>query len=148
MEGEVKRGGVFVGDSLKPEMLSNALKIWINDSYWLVMPFKLKDSGVTLKLKGESTTQSGIDCHVLTLTFSEVGVTPGNKYDVWVDKEDHLVKQWAYYRDASQDTANFIRPWDNYQKVGNLLISADRSDGAGPGNVKLLNDDPKIFTLD
>ena len=29
---------------------------WINDLYWLVMPFKLKDSGVTLKCLGEDTT--------------------------------------------------------------------------------------------
>ena len=28
--------------------LQRAKSVWINDSYWLVMPYKLKDSGVTL----------------------------------------------------------------------------------------------------
>ena len=35
---------------------------WINDSYWLVMPFKLKDSGVTLKSVGDGTTEDGKNC--------------------------------------------------------------------------------------
>ena len=31
-------------------VLDKAYANWINDSYWLVMPYKLKDSGVTLTL--------------------------------------------------------------------------------------------------
>jgi hypothetical protein len=56
------------------------------------------------------------------------------------------VKQWAYYSDANQDSANFVRPWDNYKKYGNILISADRSDDGGPKNVKVEDTiDPKVF---
>ena len=32
------------------EMLENGRRAWINDSYWLVMPYKLRDPGVTLEL--------------------------------------------------------------------------------------------------
>jgi hypothetical protein len=35
---------------------------------------------------------------ILQLTFNAVGVTPENKYWLYVDKEDHLIKQWAYYQ--------------------------------------------------
>ena len=31
------------------EMLDFGEAVWINDSYWIFMPFKLKDSGVTLR---------------------------------------------------------------------------------------------------
>ena len=48
---------------------------WINDTYWLVMPFKLKDSGVTLKYVGDGKTQAGDDADVLAMTFKNVGVT-------------------------------------------------------------------------
>ena len=48
--GKVWRNGRYrtQADSLA-EGLSSAKSIWINDSYWLCMPFTLKDSGVTLK---------------------------------------------------------------------------------------------------
>ena len=133
------------GDSLN-NMLKRGKSIWINDSYWLVMPFKLKDSGVTLKYLGEDTLRTGLPCNVLQLTFNNVGDTPQNKYHVYVDLADNMVKQWAYYSDANQDSANFVRPWDNYKKYGSILLSADRSDDGGPKNVKVNNTiDEKIF---
>jgi hypothetical protein len=90
---------------------------------------------------------TGAKCNVLELTFKDIGDTPQNKYRIFVDDSDNLVKQWSYYNNASQDSANFTRPWDNYQKYGDILISADRSDGAGPKNVKVDDNLPeKIFT--
>jgi hypothetical protein len=133
-------------DSLN-KMLNKAKSIWINDSYWLVMPFKLKDSGVTLKYLGEDTLMTGDRCNVLQLTFANVGDTPQNKYHVYVDLTDNLVKQWAYYSNASQDSANFIRPWDNYKKYGKILLSADRSDSGGPRNVSVTDTmSEKVFS--
>lgn len=128
-------------------MLQKAKSMWINDSYWLVMPFKLKDTGVTLKYLGEDTLKTGGRCNVLQLTFNNVGDTPQNKYHIYVDLEDNLVKQWAYFNNSTQDSANFVRPWDNYKKYGNILLSADRSDSSGPRNVvvdQTLNE--KIFS--
>ncbi|MEM9984786.1 MAG: hypothetical protein AAF804_06795 [Bacteroidota bacterium] len=79
-----------------------ARRIWINDTYWLVMPFKLKDSGVTLTYLGEDETEVGEPAEVIELTFDGVGVTPQNKYQVWVSKQDKLVIQWAYFQEASE----------------------------------------------
>jgi hypothetical protein len=73
----------------------------------------------------------------LILTFKEVGDTPQNKYKLYVDIHDKLVRYWCYYSKAEQDSANFTRPWDNYQRYGNILLSADRSDKGGPSNVKV-----------
>ena len=123
-------------DSLQ-EALGRAKSIWINDSYWLVMPFKLKDSGVTLKYLGEDSAATGLKCNVLELTFKNVGDTPENKFRVYVDLKDNLVKQWTYYKEASQDSASQIWPWDNYKKYGDILLSADRSDNKGPANVRV-----------
>jgi hypothetical protein len=141
----IKNKEVTNPDSLK-EKLHDAKNIWINDSYWLVMPFKLKDSGVTLKYLGEKRTDS-TQYNVLQLTFSDVGATPQNKYLVYVDLTDNLVKEWAYYRDAAQDTANFVLPWDNYRKYGDILLSADRTGGRGPRDVRVDNKLPdNLFT--
>lgn len=146
-EGKVRIKGVELtdADSLK-KMLSRAKSIWINDSYWLVMPFKLKDSGVTLKYMGEDTLMAQ-RYNVLQLTFSSVGDTPNNKYKLYVDIKDKLVRQWAFYADAKKDTPNFIRPWDSYQQYGSIKLSADRSDNGGPKSVTVADALPdSIFT--
>ena len=147
-EGKVSKDGV---ELTQPDSLSKYLtmgkNIWINDAYWLVMPFKLKDSGVTLKYKGNDTLPSGGKAQVLQLTFNEVGVTPQNKYLVYIDTDDHLIKQWAYFNQAENDSANFIRPWDNYQDFNGLLLSTDRSDQGGPRQVKVPDQlPPTVFT--
>lgn len=133
-------------DSLR-KMLERGKSIWINDSYWLFMPFKLKDTGVSLSYLGEDTTLTGLKCNVLELRFNDVGDTPENKYRVYVDLRDNLVKQWAYYKDAAQDSASQIWPWDNYQQYGRILLSANRSDGKGPRDVRIDEKLPqKTFT--
>jgi hypothetical protein len=132
-------------DSLQ-KMLTRGKSIWINDSYWLFMPFKLKDTGVTLRYLGEDTISAEVNSNVLELTFDNVGDTPENKYHVYVDLKDNLVKQWAFYRDASQDTPSWVLPWDNYKKYGNILLSADRTGGRGPREVRVDDKLPeKIF---
>ncbi|KYG85437.1 hypothetical protein AWW67_15000 [Roseivirga seohaensis] len=109
-------------------LIGRGKSAWINDSYWLLMPFKLKDSGVTLKYLGEEKTNEDVLADKLELTFDKVGNTPNNRYWVWVDKTDHLVKQWAYYRNAADTTQGFNVPFRNYQKMGNILISGDRGE--------------------
>ena len=122
-------------ETTHPDSLSKYLTrgkgIWINDAYWLFMPFKLKDSGVTLTYVGEDTTQTGIASHKLQLTFENVGNTPQNKYHVWVDKSDELVKQWAFYTDNTNEEPRFVNPWVGYEKYGSLLLSGDRGQRRG-----------------
>ncbi len=101
---------------------------WINDAYWVVMPFKLKDSGVTLRYVREDTTLTGEPAHILQLTFSEVGVTPQNRYEVYVSKERKLVAQWAFYRVADQQTPDFNLPWGDYKEYSGVLLATDRGE--------------------
>jgi hypothetical protein len=145
--GSIYRNGTFVKD---PDSLANFLKIakgqWINDSYWLVMPYKLKDSGVTLKYLGEAKTQKEEDAYLLGLTFKEVGDTPQNKYQVWVSKANNLVVQWAYFAKASLEKPNFTMPWLKYEKQGKILLSGDRGERK-LSEIKVFNKiNTKIFT--
>lgn len=131
MEGEVFTDGETVShpDSLAM-YLERGKGMWLNDSYWLLMPFKLKDSGVTLKYLEEELTDS-TNYEVLSLEFKDVGLTPENKYHVFVDKNTHLVAQWSFFRNAADSAAQFTTPWADYQKYGEILLSGDR------GNYKL-----------
>jgi hypothetical protein len=147
-QGKVQVNGkeIIEKDSLQKLLLA-ARNIWINDSYWLIMPFKLKDTGVTLKYLGEDTLQTGGKCNVVDLMFTDKGSTSESKYRIYIDITDNLVKEWSYFKKAEQDSATFTRPWDNYKKCGDILLSGDRSDGSGPKNVKVDADLPdKVFT--
>ena len=126
-QGKVYKDGAEVThpDSLA-KYLQQGKEAWINDSYWLVMPYKLKDSGVTLKYLREDTTEAGQPADVLQLTFQDVGVTPQNRYEVYVDKQNRLVSQWAFYPNASDQEPRFVRPWDDYQTYGNIKLSGGR----------------------
>ena len=115
-------------DALK-ERLTSAYRNWVNSSYWLIMPYKLKDSGVTLRYQGEGTMDDGRAAEIIGLTFENVGFTPQNRYDVYVDKETMLVGQWAYYRNAADTEPQFTRPWNNWQKHGNVMLSNHRGKG-------------------
>ncbi|MBX7140263.1 MAG: hypothetical protein K1X63_04205 [Chitinophagales bacterium] len=103
-----------------------AYKILMNDSYWLAMPFKLRDPGVTLSYLGTAKDSVNNDCYLLQLTFTSVGVTPENKYHIWVDRSTYLVTQWAYFEKFSDDTAAIINPWFDYERYSNILLSGNR----------------------
>lgn len=125
-EGKAEKDGVEVTDATELKaLLEKGKSIWINDSYWLVMPFKLKDSGVTLKYKGEEKLEEkAVD--VLQLTFENVGNTPENKYYVYVDKESKLVTQWAFFTNFNDEKPRFSTPWADYKSYGNLTLSGNR----------------------
>ena len=125
-EGRAWKDGVEVtGDELAP-MLEAGVGAWINDSYWLVMPYKLKDAGVTLRNLGPSTTVDGVPAVILSLTFTGVGQTPQNKYHVWVAKHSGLIEQWAFFREAKDTEPAFTGPWAGWQRHGGIMLSGDR----------------------
>jgi hypothetical protein len=114
-------------DSVKKYMKTGK-GAWINDSYWLTMPFKLKDNGVTLKYLGEGKTELGKDAYLLQMTFKEVGNTPNNMYKVWVEKESNLLTQWAYFSKSTDEKPGFTRPWTEYKPYGKIILSGERGD--------------------
>ena len=68
-------------------------------------------------------TEDGIPADVLVLTFAGVGVTPQNKYAVYVDVHERLVRQWAFYRDAADEEPAFVGPWENWKQYGNIWLA-------------------------
>ena len=87
-------GNAIEGDSLK-KLMRSAHGAWINDSYWFLMPYKLRDPGVTLKYDGEvkdSTTAAVYDR--LALSFEKwehllQGMPPPPVPWTWEGWEEH-----------------------------------------------------------
>ncbi|SNC76319.1 hypothetical protein SAMN06265337_3326 [Hymenobacter gelipurpurascens] len=129
-QGQAYRDGQDISTTEEGKKLLDRLyPIWVNNSWWLVMPFKLKDSGVTLTYKGPATMMDGKPAEVLNMTFKNVGVTPDNKYEVLINPATNLIEEWAYFPKATDAQPAFRRRWADYRKYGSIQLASDRTDG-------------------
>lgn len=111
------------------QLLTGLYATWANNSWWLLMPFKMKDSGVKLRYKGTGRTAQGHPARIVEMTFENVGVTPNNRYEVLISPQTYLVEEWVYYRHAADALPVFRRRWADYRSYGPLLLATDRTDG-------------------
>ncbi|MHC5024058.1 MAG: hypothetical protein ACYTGG_09110 [Planctomycetota bacterium] len=134
MNLKTRRGKVWKDGELLTEpypisqMLRAGREAWINDAYWMFMPYKLKDSGVTLRYLGVKPMANDQPAEVLELTFSDVGVTPGNMYHVYVGLESGLVEQWDFFKTRDQEEPSFTTPWENWKRYGRIMLSDSRGE--------------------
>lgn len=125
-----QNGAALEGPALR-QALDEAYAWWVNDSYWFLMPYKLLDPGVNLRDGGPSPLADGRPADRLVLTFDEgVGLTPENKYDVWIARDTGLVEQWAYYPEASDAEPAFTLPWGGWKRFGEILLATEHGRGA------------------
>lgn len=130
-----------------PHSLTQGVNIWINDSYWLCMPFKLKDSGLKLRYLNDTLpTSSKQPAHWLELTFADVGVTPDNKYHVAIDKATHLVSEWQFFTRYDDPSPRFSTPWADYRTYGRILLSGNRGQRELTDIQVHQTLDPQLFT--
>ncbi len=108
------------GDSLA-KLLRRAEALWVNDTYWFLMPYKLRDPGVHLGYAGD-TTLAGDTFDRLALTFERVGLTPGDQYWVYVDRADHRVKHWEMVLEGDTPPA-VAYTWDGWEQHGGLWFA-------------------------
>ena len=128
------KGQPLTDEAQRQKILNDQYAVWANNSYWLLMPFKMRDNGVTLQYRGEGITQAGAAADLVQLTFQSVGVTPNNRYILAIDKSSGLVMEWSYFKNATDEKPGFTRPWTDYQTYGKIKISSGR--GAN-GDTKL-----------
>ena len=140
-------GQEVLDPKIRVEKNKRGKSIWRNDMYWLFMPFKLYDEGVAVKYLRLDTISKDVPADVLELRFDQVGDTPENKYEIYIDQKDQLIKRWTFFEEASQEEPYNSWPWDNYSNLNGLLLSFSRSDNSGPSNVQVYEHlDDKVFT--
>jgi len=113
-------GTALAGDSLQ-HMLTRAERIWTNDTYWLLMPYKMLDPGVMLTYDGEKKLD-GRTYDVLSMTFDHVGQTPGDHYWVYVDRANHRVERWDMVLEGTKPPADTYT-WADWVQSGGLWFS-------------------------
>jgi hypothetical protein len=118
-------GNRIEGDSLK-KLMRRAHGAWINDSYWFLMPYKLRDPGVTLKYEGD-TTVAGNTYDRLALSFDQVGETPGDHYWIYVNRKDHRVESWEMVLEGDQPPPAHYT-WEGWEQHAGLWFPTAHRD--------------------
>jgi hypothetical protein len=136
-EGQAWVNGQKVeGDKVK-EWLDRGYGAWVNDTYWLLMPYKLRDPGVNLDYAGNEQID-GKTYDKLHVTFGKVGLTPGDQYWAYVNRGTHLMDRWAYLlQDQPRDAAPTPWLWEGWQKYGKILLAPTRSQVGGDRKLPL-----------
>lgn len=127
-KGRANRNGIDVTDPavLADNLSTIAMRRFSSDTFWLLMPLRMMDA-TQRSLEGERTDSCGRAWDVVKLTFDPaVGLTPGDTYWAWVNRDTGLVDEWdmrQQARSGDQPTEILFR---DYRRVAGLLISTRR----------------------
>ncbi len=116
---------VSVAAAPADEAAKAAFGRWTNDSYWLLAPLKVLDPGVKLSYGG-TKEMDGANCEMLHVSFQQVGMTPGDEYNFYIDPATKMVRSWDYMPKA--DTV-MHGTWEKYQDAGGLKLSTEHNFG-------------------
>ena len=135
-------GQPVTGDALK-QLLERGYGMWVNDTYWLLMPYKMRDPGVTLKYAGEERGENGAMYDKVQLSFDNVGLTPKDTYWVWVNRGTGMVDRWDYVL-KGESAPPTTWQWVGWKKYGDIMLAGERINAKE--NEKLLL--PDIAVMD
>lgn len=130
-----------------PAGVKEAYATWINDMYWLSMPWKWMDPGVNLKYAGEKPL-GGKTYQMIDLSFAHVGLTPGDRYHAYVSPASNLMEHWDF---MLQDGHKGSFDWEYITTGGVKLASNHKSpDGTtiNMGSVQVMNTADDAFFTD
>lgn len=146
-KGTVYAGGKPLQGADAEKGLKDAYAAFINDMYWLSMPWKWMEMGVNLKYMGRKSLGAK-SYDVVELTFGKVGLTPGDRYSAYVSPQTHLMEHWEY---ALQSGTKDAWDWTYTTSDGVTLAldhqSSDHKKRINMGSVRISKQmDDSLFT--
>lgn len=160
LEGKTKEGQAYVilmnlntkegqayldGKPLEGEALQERLKgawgAWVNDTYWLLMPYKMKDPGVILAYDGQEQV-GGTLYDKVHLHFENVGMTPGDQYWAYINPKTHLMDKWVFLLQSGNKGEY---KWNNWQRYGTIMLCPERE--AADGQKRMMENIAVVDTM-
>ena len=118
--------GIGVSDPTHvADMCKFGYERWVNDTYWVMMPFKLRDPGVRIRYdRPEKTPSASYD--VIQLSFVKgTGLTSDDHYWLFVNRATHLVDKWEMVL-TGQKPPPSSASWEAWTNVGPVKLSLQR----------------------
>ena len=101
----------------------DAFARWVNDSYWLLAPLKIRDKGVKVEAGGPKDL-NGASVETINLSFDNVGLTPTDRYVLYIDPQTKLPKAWDY---MPQSGTGMQATWEKFQNFGGLNLATEHN---------------------
>ena len=123
--------------SLDSDSLPKNDGAFINDKYWMMYPFQLAwDSGYTFEtvenvpspIKGTNSTKLTILYNSGEGAATEMGYTPGDAYDLFID-ENKMILEWTFRRGNAPEGRTMT--WENVQDFGPIKMATDHMNETG-----------------
>jgi hypothetical protein len=96
---------------------------WVNDSYWLLAPLKIRDPGVKVEAGGPKDL-NGVTCETVRLKFDNIGLTPTDQYVFYIDPKTKLPLAWDY---IPQSDTGMQATWEKFQSFGGLNLATEHN---------------------
>ena len=139
-EGTAFVNGRPVEGEEKKKLLETAYGRFINDTYWLLAPWKVFDPGVRRGYDGEKTGPDGALCDIVRLSFEDVGLTPKDVYWLWVTREGRRMVQWQYVLGGAAEEPTTAL-WKDWRTIGGIELSLEKTFAARPLRILFENVD-------
>lgn len=96
---------------------------WVNDSYWLLAPLKIRDKGVKVEAGGPKDL-GGTSLETISLSFENVGLTPSDRYVFYIDPQTKLPRAWDY---IPQSGTGLQATWEKFQNFDGLMLATEHN---------------------
>jgi len=96
---------------------------WVNDSYWLLAPLKIRDKGVKVEAGGPKDL-NGTSVETINLSFDSVGLTPTDRYVLYIDPQTKMPRAWDYIPATG---TGLQATWEKFQNFGGLNLATEHN---------------------
>jgi hypothetical protein len=96
---------------------------WVNDSYWLLAPLKIRDNGVKVEAGGPKD-MGGTSMETINLSFDNVGLTPTDRYVLYIDPQTKMPRAWDYIPATG---TGLQATWEKFQNFGGLNLATEHN---------------------
>jgi hypothetical protein len=136
-QGRGWRDGRELAGAELAQLLEMAYGRYINDTYWLLMPWKWLDPGVNLAYEGRRQID-GKELEVVALSFgSGIGLTSNDRYWAFVSPSTGRMERWAFVLQDEQGAPGAGEPtawaWEDWKTTdAGIELSTVRRRLGGP----------------
>ena len=130
-----RKGQVFVGgNSAPPKMRDQLLELahyrFRNETYWLLMPWKMMDPGAYREYAGEEVID-GNTYDVVRITFDKSKGLAGDQFWAYINRETGMMDRFAYYlenfkgKSSLKDASVWL--WKEWELFGGIKLARERT---------------------
>jgi hypothetical protein len=108
---------------------------FVNDQYWLLLPFHFVWDGATVTDEGKHETPlAKTQAERLVAKYAASGYSPGDTWELYIGADKRVVEMTYHRAVPAKGLPNLVNAkWEGYKKAGPLLFATDHH-GTADGN--------------